>query len=160
MPTHLHHSTYPLSSPTPRRLSLLLALAATRRSKMLTTIVTAFSIGTFSTCRLCLLNTRRDFGVSEVTRSSDREPMLSGDSRIASLLGGGVSKCNAVRRVDEELAKGNERTALAIVSALQGVPGGFRGFGAAQQVPQQLYSLEDLRLNKIETSCFLSPVDT
>lgn len=66
----------------------------------------------------------------------------------------------ALRRVDLELERGNEREAFTIMTSLQGKPGGLRGFGAARQVPQKLYSLEDLRLNKIDTTCFLSPVDT
>lgn len=38
--------------------------------------------------------------------------------------------------------------------------GVLRGFGAAQLVPKRAYTLEELRLNKIEPTAFLSPVDT
>lgn len=86
-------------------------------------------------------------------------------SRIIFLcvLNGGVDisrRKEALRRVDLELERGNEREALSIITSLQGKPGGLRGFGAARQVPQKIYSLEDLRLNKIDTTCLLSPVDT
>lgn len=60
-----------------------------------------------------------------------------------------------LRRVDEELAAGNEGQALALLASC-----GLRGFGTAAQVPQRLYSIADLRLNDIEASRFLSPVDT
>lgn len=67
-----------------------------------------------------------------------------------------------LEEVDKELNKGNERAALSLVKDLQGkpAPGGLRCFGAARQVPQRLYSLDELKLNGIETSSLLSPVDT
>ena len=34
-----------------------------------------------------------------------------------------------------------------------------RGFGKGRQVPKRLYSLEDLRLNKIEPGQLLLPTD-
>ncbi|XP_042437365.1 uncharacterized protein LOC122023360 isoform X2 [Zingiber officinale] len=64
-----------------------------------------------------------------------------------------------LERVDEELRKGNEKRALTLVKDAQGKPGGLCGFGAARQVPQRLYSLDELKLNGIDTSSFLSPVD-
>lgn len=66
----------------------------------------------------------------------------------------------ALERVDEELRRGSERGALSIVRELQGKPGGLRCFGAARQVPQRIYSLEELKLNGIDASSFLAPVDT
>ncbi|XP_019186207.1 PREDICTED: uncharacterized protein LOC109180941 [Ipomoea nil] len=82
------------------------------------------------------------------------------NSRIVCLSesGGGV-RWQLLKRVDEELSKGDERAALSLVKDLQGKPGGLRCFGAARQIPQQLYSLEELRLNGIETVSLLSPVD-
>ncbi|XP_057818604.1 uncharacterized protein LOC131031496 isoform X2 [Cryptomeria japonica] len=71
-----------------------------------------------------------------------------------------VSRKEALRRLDLELERGNEKEALAIVTSLQGKPSGLRGFGGASQVPQRLYTLEELRLNKIDTRSLLSPVDT
>lgn len=62
--------------------------------------------------------------------------------------------------VDEELRKGNERAALALVKDLQGKPGGLRCFGTARQIPQRLYSLDELKLNGIVTTSLLSPVDS
>ncbi|KAJ8770217.1 hypothetical protein K2173_011570 [Erythroxylum novogranatense] len=55
--------------------------------------------------------------------------------------------------------QGDERTALALVKDLQGKPEGLRCFGAARQVPQRLYTLDELKLNGIETVSLLSPVD-
>lgn len=61
--------------------------------------------------------------------------------------------------VDKELARGEERAALSLVKGLQGQPGGLRCFGAARQVPQRDYTLDELKLNGIEASSLLSPVD-
>ncbi|KAJ0975662.1 hypothetical protein J5N97_017627 [Dioscorea zingiberensis] len=79
--------------------------------------------------------------------------------RAANVSGIGSSRLQILQRVDEELRKGNEREALALVNDLQGKPGGLRCFGAARQVPQRLYSLDELKLNGIDTSSLLSPVD-
>jgi len=45
-----------------------------------------------------------------------------------------VSRKEVLEKVDEELAKGDDRAALALVKDLQGKPGGLRFFGAARQV--------------------------
>ncbi|RCV36507.1 hypothetical protein SETIT_7G324200v2 [Setaria italica] len=57
------------------------------------------------------------------------------------------------------LRGGNDEAALSLVRGSQGEDGGLRGFGAARQVPQRLYKLDELKLNGIDTSAFLSPVD-
>ncbi|KAF8660510.1 hypothetical protein HU200_057661 [Digitaria exilis] len=57
------------------------------------------------------------------------------------------------------LRAGNDEAALSLVRDSQGEDGGLRGFGAARQVPQRLYKLDELKLNGIDTSAFLSPVD-
>ena len=51
-----------------------------------------------------------------------------------------------------------EAAALQLVAGLreQGV---LRAFGGARQVPKRQYTLEDLRLNRIEPARFLSPTD-
>ncbi|PKA59345.1 hypothetical protein AXF42_Ash001439 [Apostasia shenzhenica] len=67
-------------------------------------------------------------------------------------------RIRVLQLVDEELKKGNEREALSLVKDLQGKPSGLQCFGAARQIPQRLYSLDELKLNGIDTS-FLSPVD-
>ncbi|XP_020204566.1 uncharacterized protein LOC109789922 [Cajanus cajan] len=72
----------------------------------------------------------------------------------------GVSRQQVLEKVDKELARGDDRAALTLVKELQGKPGGLRCFGAARQVPQRLYTLDELRLNGIETLSLLSPVDT
>ncbi|KAK4282839.1 hypothetical protein QN277_014167 [Acacia crassicarpa] len=71
----------------------------------------------------------------------------------------GVSTRQLLQQLDKELAKGDDRAALALVKDLQGKPGGLRCFGAARQVPQRLYTLDELRLNGIEAPSLLSPVD-
>ncbi|XVF57358.1 hypothetical protein PTKIN_Ptkin06aG0198900 [Pterospermum kingtungense] len=71
----------------------------------------------------------------------------------------GVSRRQVLEQVDKELSKGDERTALSLVRDLQGKPGGLKCFGAARQVPQRLYTLDELRLNGIDTASLLSPVD-
>lgn len=70
-----------------------------------------------------------------------------------------VSRQQVLKQVDKELAKGDERAALTLVKDLQGKPGGLRCFGAARQVPQRLYTLDELKLNGIVTQSLLSPVD-
>ncbi|XP_073290477.1 uncharacterized protein [Primulina huaijiensis] len=65
-----------------------------------------------------------------------------------------------LEELDNELSKGNERAALNIVKLLKDKPGGLRGFGSARQIPQRLYTLDELKLNGIETVSLLSPVDT
>ncbi|CAM6087872.1 unnamed protein product [Calypogeia fissa] len=54
--------------------------------------------------------------------------------------------------IDAELERGNDRQAMSLAQNL-------RAFGKAAMVPQKIYTLEDLRLNKIDASKFLSPVD-
>ncbi|KAI5068718.1 hypothetical protein GOP47_0017063 [Adiantum capillus-veneris] len=65
------------------------------------------------------------------------------------------SRTSILRRLDLELASGNEMQALSFLDTAQ-----LFGFGKAAQVPQRLYSLADLRLNDIVASQFLSPVDS
>ncbi|THG01322.1 hypothetical protein TEA_002814 [Camellia sinensis var. sinensis] len=80
--------------------------------------------------------------------------------RIASLSEPAGLRWQVLEQVDKELSKGDERIALSLVKDMQGKPGGLRCFGAARQVPQRLYTLDELKLNGIETSALLSPVDT
>ncbi|KAK1583786.1 hypothetical protein Q3G72_026916 [Acer saccharum] len=70
-----------------------------------------------------------------------------------------VSKRQVLQQIDKELINGNDREALSLVKDLQGKPGGLRCFGATQQVPQRLYTLDELKMNGINTSSLLSPVD-
>ncbi|KMT13543.1 hypothetical protein BVRB_4g083200 [Beta vulgaris subsp. vulgaris] len=72
---------------------------------------------------------------------------------------GGVKKL-ILEKLDKELARGDERAALSLVKQAQAQPGGLRCFGAARQVPQRLYTLDELKLNGIEAASLLSPVDT
>ncbi|XP_033136595.1 uncharacterized protein LOC103837330 isoform X1 [Brassica rapa] len=65
----------------------------------------------------------------------------------------------ALEQVDSELSSGNERAALSLVKDLQGKAGGLRCFGAARQVPQRLYTLDELKLNGINAASLLSPTD-
>ncbi|KAK1356650.1 hypothetical protein POM88_049906 [Heracleum sosnowskyi] len=79
-------------------------------------------------------------------------------SQIVSCSGG--LRWQVLEKVDKELNKGNERSALYVVKDVQGKLDGLRCFGAACLVPQRLYTLDELKLNGIETSFLLSPVDT
>ncbi|XP_026438139.1 uncharacterized protein LOC113336706 isoform X2 [Papaver somniferum] len=69
----------------------------------------------------------------------------------------GAMRRRVLRKVDNELAKGNTKTALSLVKQLQGKPGGLRGFGGAKQVPLRRYSLDELNLSETEIST-LQPV--
>ncbi|XP_030961318.1 uncharacterized protein LOC115982752 [Quercus lobata] len=70
-----------------------------------------------------------------------------------------VARRQVLEQVDKELARGDDKAALSLVKHSQGKPGGLQCFGAARQVPQRLYTLDELKLNQIETSSLLSPVD-
>ncbi|XP_074311531.1 uncharacterized protein LOC141647297 [Silene latifolia] len=72
----------------------------------------------------------------------------------------GVVRRELLVKLDEELGKGDDRAALSLVKQNQAQPGGLRCFGAARQVPQRLYTLDELKLNGIEASSLLSPVDS
>ncbi|XP_011078010.1 uncharacterized protein LOC105161869 isoform X2 [Sesamum indicum] len=74
--------------------------------------------------------------------------------------GGAAVRWQVLEQVDKELSNGNERAALNLVKDLQAKPGGLRCFGTARQIPQRLYTLDELRLNGIEAASLLSPVDT
>lgn len=63
-----------------------------------------------------------------VTRAAPSVPPPPPPSQVE------FSRRQVLERVDEELAKGNERAALALVKDSQGKPGGLRCFGSARQV--------------------------
>ncbi|KAI5424228.1 uncharacterized protein LOC127132317 [Lathyrus oleraceus] len=94
--------------------------------------------------------------------SCSRQPKLVARVRIKCSTKVEVSSCRQqlLENVDKELIKGDERAALVLVKDLQGNPNWLRCFGAARQVPQRLYTLDELKLNGIETASLLSPVDT
>ncbi|KAJ1388127.1 Mitochondrial substrate/solute carrier [Sesbania bispinosa] len=52
------------------------------------------------------------------------------------------------------------RVRIRCSTKVGGKPDGLRCFGAARKVPQRLYTLDELKLNGIETLSLLSPVDT
>ncbi|XP_038879282.1 uncharacterized protein LOC120071223 isoform X2 [Benincasa hispida] len=72
----------------------------------------------------------------------------------------GLRRRQVLEQMDRELAKGDDRAALFLLKESQGKAEGVRCFGAARQIPQRLYTLEELKLNGIETSSLLSPLDT
>ncbi|KAF5180744.1 translation initiation factor 3 subunit I [Thalictrum thalictroides] len=72
----------------------------------------------------------------------------------------GTLRRRVLRKVDNELAKGNTKGALTLVKQLQGKPGGLRGFGAAKQVPYRHYTLEGLNLKETEVASFQTVVDS
>nr|GEU37997.1 reverse transcriptase domain-containing protein [Tanacetum cinerariifolium] len=61
-----------------------------------------------------------------------------------------------LEKVDKELSNGDDKAALSLVKD-DDAP--LKCFGAAQQVPQRLYTLNELKLNGIETSSLLAPKD-
>uniref|UniRef100_A0ACD5ZIA2 Uncharacterized protein n=1 Tax=Avena sativa TaxID=4498 RepID=A0ACD5ZIA2_AVESA len=95
------------------------------------------------------------------------QPQLAAASRLrlpparaANTTSESASRLRAVlEKVDDELRKGNDEAALSLVRGSLGLAGGLRCFGAGRQVPQRLYKLDELKLNGIDTSSFLSPED-
>ncbi|KAF5798169.1 putative peptidase M41 [Helianthus annuus] len=79
---------------------------------------------------------------------------------LASSADSAVVSGELLEQVDKELSKGDDRAALSLVKDSHSKPGGLKAFGAARQVPQRLYSLDELKLNSIETSSILAPKDT
>ncbi|PWA85204.1 hypothetical protein CTI12_AA152070 [Artemisia annua] len=63
-----------------------------------------------------------------------------------------------LEKVDKELSKGDDRAALFLVKD-SASSAALKCFGAAQQVPQRLYTLSELKLNGIETASLLAPKD-
>lgn len=61
--------------------------------------------------------------------------------------------------LDRLLSSGAEDDAVAMAISLRD-RGILRAFGTASQIPKRVYTLEELRLNKIETQNFLAPGDT
>ncbi|EPS73376.1 hypothetical protein M569_01378 [Genlisea aurea] len=85
-------------------------------------------------------------------RSSPRKTLCASEFRAAERL-------QLLEHVDKELSDGNEKAALNLIKDLQ-ANGSIRCFGAARQIPQRIYTPDELRLNGIKTSSLLSPVDT
>ncbi|KAK0602809.1 hypothetical protein LWI29_037139 [Acer saccharum] len=105
---------------------------------------------------LCLSSSRPKSRVLSSSSSSTRISFACSSSSSSEIQ---VSKRQVLQQIDKELINGNDREALSLVKDLQGKPGGLRCFGAARQVPQRLYTLDELKLNGIDTSSLLSPVD-
>eukprot|EP00271_Cylindrocystis_brebissonii_P001445 TRINITY_DN11707_c0_g1_i2.p1 TRINITY_DN11707_c0_g1~~TRINITY_DN11707_c0_g1_i2.p1 ORF type:complete len:386 (+),score=50.33 TRINITY_DN11707_c0_g1_i2:406-1563(+) len=72
---------------------------------------------------------------------------------------GNPSREVILAKVDKCLAEGAEEEALSLIRSILGQTGGLRGFGAARLLPRRNYSLDELRLNKIDTKLFLAPRD-
>ncbi|GBG91775.1 hypothetical protein CBR_g53664 [Chara braunii] len=70
-----------------------------------------------------------------------------------------IELADVVNQLDDLLSRGNEKEALQLLRDAQGADGGCLGFGAATQVPRRTYTLEELRMHKIEASRLLSPLD-
>jgi hypothetical protein len=66
---------------------------------------------------------------------------------------------DSVSELQRLLSTGSEETAVALADSLR-TAGTLRAFGTATGVPKRSYTLEELRLNKIDASKFLSPEDT
>lgn len=84
----------------------------------------------------------------------ERSPELKKqlESELSALKKGSLSKQEVTKLIDEALREDRDRDAVALASTLP-------VFGKAAMVPQRLYSLEELRLNKIEATRLLSPTD-
>jgi hypothetical protein len=67
-----------------------------------------------------------------------------------------LSRCLA--DIDPE-DQASQKAAVDIVSRLKAA-GQIKGYGAGRQIPKRLYTLEELRLNRIDTAQLLSPQDT
>lgn len=74
------------------------------------------------------------------------------DADLSAVKRGKLSREEAVKLIDEALREDRDRDAVALASNLS-------VFGKAAMVPQRLYSLEELRLNKIDATQLLSPTD-
>lgn len=86
--------------------------------------------------------------ISESVKPKDED-----DAELTSAKNGKLSKQEVVRLIDEALKGSSDVRAVALASTLN-------VFGKATSVPQRLYSLEELRLHKIDASQLLSPTDT
>ena len=64
-----------------------------------------------------------------------------------------------LKQLESALKSGAEETAVTLATSLRDT-GTLKAFGTTQQVPKRKYTLEELRLNKIEPKNFLSPNDT
>jgi hypothetical protein len=64
-----------------------------------------------------------------------------------------------LKQLETYIIKNDEDDAVKLAATLRD-SGILRAFGRGGQVPKRSYTLEELRLNKIETSGFLSPEDT
>lgn len=69
-----------------------------------------------------------------------------------------VSTCATTHLDGRAQAESKEEEALALMANLRQA-GRVRAFGAARQVPKRIYTLDELRLNKLETEKLLSPRD-
>jgi ribosomal protein L30/L7E len=99
--------------------------------------------------------------VKSALQNVDQETEAGSDSEeVKQIKKGLMNRAQALALMDKYLEQDDERNAVAIARALVGVKGGLRAFGTAQQVPQRQYTLQDLRLNKIEPAKFLSPTDS
>eukprot|EP00890_Picochlorum_soloecismus_P001194 jgi/Picsp_1/2075/NSC_05540-R1_stress regulated protein len=67
------------------------------------------------------------------------------------------SSSSVGRQLDSYLESGDEKSALALVRESDEIT---KHFGKGRQVPKRSYTLEELRLNKIDTREFLAPEDT
>eukprot|EP00897_Mesotaenium_endlicherianum_P006447 jgi/Mesen1/5830/ME000297S05022 len=65
--------------------------------------------------------------------NNDNDNSGNDDAAVAAVREGRMGRAEALKLVDERLGQGQDRQALALMSALQGRPGGLRGFGAASQ---------------------------
>jgi hypothetical protein len=94
--------------------------------------------------------------------ASSQGPVTAGAAAIPSPVASAVDLQSAARDLDKLLSAASpdaEARAVQLVSSLRDA-GVLRGFGRARLVPKRAYTMEDLRINKIDTTQFLAPADT
>jgi hypothetical protein len=90
---------------------------------------------------------------SDEERKKTEEREEEDAEELAAARRGELETRKVVTLIDRALQRGHDAHAMALASS------SLRAFGAAAMIPVRLYSLEELKLHKIEASRFLSPTD-
>lgn len=90
---------------------------------------------------------------SDEERKKTEEREEEDAEELAAARRGELETTKVVTLIDRALQRGHDAHAMALASS------SLRAFGAAAMIPVRLYSLEELKLHKIEASRFLSPTD-
>lgn len=90
---------------------------------------------------------------SDEERKKTEEREEEDAEELAAARRGELETRKVVALIDRALQRGHDAHAITLASS------SLRAFGAAAMIPVRLYSLEELKLHKIEASRFLSPTD-